>query len=753
MAQGGSLPAAPSRTPGLPENTTFYDFMGWNGIDTKPPRPGIEDDKSAWMDNLMPLGPHNLRALPDIGPIAYTAPTGRTIVDFDAYGLASKIVNNGPHFIIFLDDGSAIDYGIYTNATATLAPPGTFLPPPDSSIGVRQYGTNLLTIATEQSSNAFWTWDGAVLYAAGGVSPEIDILDGGRNYGSPPSVVPFGGSGGGATYTATVDGTGAVDTITTTGSGSGWSDTDPQKILLTFSGGGGPTSAYGTAVVVNGAITGITVIGGGSYTGIPSIVITDSTGSGAQALVSGMTPVDSTHSTITSISVIDCGSNYSSPTITATGTGGGLNAQATLDNGVINSFNLVQAGGPYLNAPEVFFLSATGSGAQATAILNSSGAITGLDFGKGVGNGFTGSGYSGQVIVGFNGGGVASATARLMPFGIYGHSIESYQGRIWVSAVSTGTKVFFTAPGSATNFSPGDGGGVFPATDSVLRYQWSALRQSNGFLYLVGDSSVNYVSGVTTSSAAPPITTFSNLNVDPQIGSPWTPSVEVYSRAVIIASDFGIHAIYGGAAQKISTPLDGIYDSGTIPANNPPSTAVAAIFGVHVLMVLMPIIDPFTGEARNALLMWDGKRWWTASQSLPLSRVRTMEWGSIIQAWANTNTQLFPLFQQASTLIPKTLRSKMWVRPGIHVEKKGMQLYALWQANTDTTLNFNIDNEHGQFGVTQGVFNKIAGNIGWGRSACPDNMGICIGFTMQSVAGDFQLIDTTILAQERRFRV
>ncbi|HSS23614.1 MAG TPA: hypothetical protein VLL82_04250 [Mycobacterium sp.] len=756
MAQGASLPAAPPQTPGLPLSQTFYDFAGWNGIDTKPPRPGIDDDKCAWCDNLMPLGTHNIRAMPDQGPAGYTAPGGRTIIWYEFYGLASMIVNNGPHAIVFLDDGSAQDYKIFApSAVTTLAPPGTFLPPAQTNPGVRQFGTDLLCISTEQSLNAYWVWDGATLFGAGSLGPEIDILDGGRDYTSLPTITPRGGSGTGAAFTSTIE-NGAVATVTATAAGSGYDiSQDPQKILLTFSGGGGPTTAWGIAAVVNGAVVGIQIQNGGSgFTAIPGISITDSTGSGAQAIVTGLSA-----GTITAITMVDCGANYTAPVIHTVGGGGtGLIATGTLDNGVINSVSISDPGGPYLNAPQVFFLSVTGSGASGTAIINSSGNVIGVDFGHGIGAGFTGTGYNtvGSVLVGFSGGGVASATVRLMPFGVSGHAIESYQGRIWVTTTPVKVKTFGTAPGSATNFTPGDGGFVFPATESVLKYEWSNLRHSNGFLYLAGDSSVNAISGVTT-SGAPATTTFSNQNIDPQIGSPWNPSVEVYSRAVIMANPFGIHAIYGGAVQKISTPLDGVFQTGqgNINPNLPPSAAIAEVFGVHVFMLLMPIIDPITGSPRNALLMWDGRRWWTASQNSQLAMVRTNEWGSTITAWGldTARTHLFPMFQTATTTRQVTLRSKLHTRPGIQFEKKAMQLYAYWQANTNTTLNFTIDADNTTGAVVQGPYTQTAGLIGWGRSRVPDNMGVGIGFTMTSNSGDFQLMDVSILAQERRLVV
>ena len=755
MAQGqqGSLPAAPPRTPGLPNNPLFYEFAGWEGIDTKPPRPGIDDSKVAWCDNLMPLGPHNLRAMPDRGPTAYTSPGGLTITHYDFFGLASTIVNNGPHAIVFLSDGSAADYAIFPNTTTTIAPAGTFAPPAGTIPGTRQYGTNYLLIATQQAFSAYWAYDGANLYGSGSVGPEITLLDTGRNYTSAPTVAAHGGSGSGSSYTATVA-NGQVTQVQPTSPGSGWTPGDPQLVFLTFSGGGGPATAFGQVGVNNGALTGIEITFGGSgFTSVPSIIITDATGTGAVAIVTGLAG-----GTITSIEVIDCGGNYTNPTISTSGGGGsGLVASGIITSGVLieNSVSITVPGGPYLEAPDVHFLSATGSGASGTAILDNTGAIHGVDFGKGLSHGFTGSGYTSPVYIYFSGGGVASATQRLMPFGVNGRSIESFNGRAWVTTTFQGTKTYGTAPGSAVNFSPGDGGFVFPATESDLKFQWSALRQSNGFLYLVGDSSVNYISGVNT-SGSPATTTFSNLNVDPQIGSPWPESVEVFSRAVMIANSFGIHAIYGGSVQKVSTPLDGVFGTGTINPNNLPHAAVAEIFGVHCFMLLMPITDPITGSPRNCLFLWDSKRWWTASQSTALSKVRTNEWGSVITAWGcdSGQTTLFPLFQNGTTsTIQKTLQAKLNTSPGIHIEKKAMQLYALWKSTTASTLGFTIDTDNASLPITQGTYVALANQQGWGRSAVPDNYGVASGFSMASTSSDFTLIDVLVLGMERRLKV
>ena len=108
----------------------------------------------------------------------------------------------------------------------------------------------------------------------------------------------------------------------------------------------------------------------------------------------------------------------------------------------------------------------------------------------------------------------------------------------------------------------------------ILSCGWGyhGLRQSNGFLLLVGDSSINYIGG-SRPRGTPPSTTFANQNVDPQIGTPWPDTLQVYSRALVFANSFGVFAMYGGAVQKVSTPIDNLYSQSRPPALPPPITA------------------------------------------------------------------------------------------------------------------------------------------------------------------------------------
>ena len=66
------VPAAPKRIPGFPENFDLTVFDGFKGLNTKPTRPGIEDQEMSWCDNWMPLGENNLRTMYDLDPFPFT---------------------------------------------------------------------------------------------------------------------------------------------------------------------------------------------------------------------------------------------------------------------------------------------------------------------------------------------------------------------------------------------------------------------------------------------------------------------------------------------------------------------------------------------------------------------------------------------------------------------------------------------------------------------------------------------------------
>jgi len=380
----------------------------------------------------------------------------------------------------------------------------------------------------------------------------------------------------------------------------------------------------------------------------------------------------------------------------------------------------------------------------------------------------------------FYGPGAAVPGFGTMPFAIGGTAIENYSGRVWIA---NGATITFSAPGSVTDFSSGNGGGNFTSSDSFLRTRFVQLKQTNGFLYLIADSSVNYISGVQT-SGSPPVTTFTNQNADPETGSPWPNTVDVFNRNILFANPFGVQISYGGAVTKISEMLDGIYN--TVPnfGNLIPSAAKAIIFGKKVWMFLLPIIDPISGLQVNKLLLWNGKLWWASQQDVALIFIQFQEIDSVLTAWGTDGTSIYPLFAQPSTGFQKIVQSRLWDGPGgYQFNKTANRFWALaaYYSFLSANLSVSIDTENPStdsenltlaLGPTQVVWtnnsnqivpwtNNSAQVVTWHTSGAafalssPQAIGITgalTGFTITTSAADMALISAMISDDIQSYR-
>lgn len=500
----------------------------FDGVNTYTTRPGVKDEQMWWCDNFLPIAERQLRTM--YGPTLTN--TFEQIIS--VFGFAN--IGSTPYCIIIHNDGSITAVNTTTLATQQIAPAGVIENPSTLNTAISQYGSEYILIVSEQT-DGYFIWDGTTFFLAGGISPVIDITNGGSGYTSAPTV--------------------------------------------SFTGGGG-TGAAATAVVEGGVVTEVVV--------------------------------------------------------TAPGTG-------------------------YTSTPTVVF-----------------------------------SGGGGGVSV--------AATASLMPTGIKGTDIETYQNRVWII---DGATIYFSAPGSLTNFTT-NGGGSVTSNDSFLRVRYVALVQTNGFLYLIADSSVSYISSVQT-GGTPSVTVFSQLNADPEVGSPWPSTVMTFGRSIVFANAFGAHINFGASVNKISDPMNGVFN--TVPnfAGFIPSAAKTIIFGIKVWMLLLPIIDPVTGQQENKLLIWNGKKWSAANQGINLLYVQHQEIDSVLTAWGTDGFNLYRLFDQPDITMTKTVQSKFWDQPvGYEAYKTvgrvwGMAQYYSFDA-ADVTVR--IDNENGSSSpVIFSAFNQI----------------------------------------------
>ncbi len=515
--------------------------------------------------------------------------------------------------------------------------------------------------------NTSGTVGNAYTLAASTATPSGATLTGGVN------------GGAGATFTGVVT-NGSLTSVKVTNPGSGY--TPQEDVILTITGGGSDNMASATPVIsTDSGIASVTVNNGGQgYSALVSV-----TPSGGGASVEATFSVVGSNGVITQVIVQNPGIGYTSvPSLLvadlasgAVGTGAVLTA--VLAAGQIGSVTVNTPGSGYVTAP---ILTVVGDGVGAVLQANiSASAVSSIDV-VNAGIGYTHAGIQ------FNGGNNgAAAVASLMPFGVSGTSVETYVSRVWVVNGRTGQE---SAPGDPTDFSAADGSDPFESNDSFLKVAYQKLIQSNGFLYILGDSSMNYISGVST-SGNPAITTFNNLNVDPQIGTPWPDTVQAFGRDIVFANSIGVYVSYGGSVTKVSDALDGIY--ATVPESSwtpsfKPSAAVMTIFGIQVYILLMQVIDQVTEAQVTKCLMWDGKKWWTSPQTgLTIGFAATQEINSVLTAYCSpegvTIKPMFTTPTKADTMT-KYLYSKLWDNGGVFTTKVVRQVYAIMQANANS---------------------------------------------------------------------
>ena len=566
-----------------------------------------------------------------------------------------------------------------TGVATRIAPDGTIRTPLRSNVGISQWGSQYVIIVANQT-NGYFVWDGALLYQAGSLAPTIVLTNVGSGYNAQPVITATGGLGSGATFIATITSSGQVSEVTMLNPGMGYLASDAPSLVFTggnVAGSGGTLTAGLTYVTSGsgGSITATWVYQGSGNLYIPVLNIAAGGSGYSNLATASFTPFT------TGVNGWDFGSP--APTILIALTSGAITNVALqpnsanpnayfLNNGsavfptiviadpgyyTVSSVTITAAGSGY--GPSVMVAASGGGTPQAQAIVTpviSGGSIVNTNI---VNGGIYGSNTPPTLTV-TDTKTNAAATISLMPYAIQGNAVETYSGHVWVA---NGAAITFSAPGSISDFATSDGGGNLTSVDSFLRVGYVELIQSNGFLYLIADLSVNYISGVQT-SGTPPTTTFTNQNADPEVGTPYAATVDVFSRNIVFANAFGAHVSYGAAVTKISEMLDGVYN--TVPnfGGINLSACKAIVFGRKVWVLLLPVMDPISGNQTTKLFIWDSKKWVSTVQDIGLTYIQHQEIASIITAWGTDGHAVYPLFAQPSGNFTKTVQSRLWDTPG-----------------------------------------------------------------------------------------
>lgn len=659
------------------------------------------DDKEFWyIENFLKTGDFCLRTLWDRGPNLYTS-FGPTLIYYYFYNIG--ITN---YVAVFFSDGTAVQVNSSTGAPVTISSvANTFY---DIGLSTQipiaaSWGSTYLLIANNFSPNNYWVWDGTNLYTSGSLSPLITITDGGANYSSQPTITAYGGSGSGVTFSATLT-NGSVTAVNILTPGTGYNVNDQVQLL--FTGGGTDSGIELIAVLGSSQVGGVSIVSPGSGYSPGTYALGFSGGGGSAA---AGTYTVSAGGTVVSTNITDGGSGYTStPTVTfPSGGGTGASGVVSLSAGGVASVSVVNGGTNLTGTPTLIFVGGGGTGATATAVL-SGGSIASVTVTA------PGSNYTSVPAVvaqtGLNN--AAAADLTLMPFGISGSSMENYQQHVWLghpnsnsASVQNGGVYNVSAPGSFTDFATSDGGLQFTNSDSFLRYQYVNFKQSNGYLYAFGDSSISVISNVQT-TGSPSVTTFNYQNSDLQTGVAWRDSLVPYSRTILFGNPFGVFGLYGGAVSKISKKMDNIFQNAVFPTAGgiTPTSAVANIYNSKVFLMNMTITDPFTQQTRTAMVSWDESNWFVSSQTSNLTFISTQEVNSDMQAWGTDGTNLFPLFFTPSTSLSKKLSTKFYGQNNMLIQKEALGVYVQGQdlstGQKGISINsLTVDAEHGSYDV------------------------------------------------------
>jgi len=230
-------------------------------------------------------------------------------------------------------------------------------------------------------------------------------------------------------------------------------------------------------------------------------------------------------------------------------------------------------------------------------------------------------------------------------------------GRVWIV---NGRLLSFSGADmyDATAWTVANGSGAQALTDPTLRNAVTRLLAANGYLYIVGPSSVAVISDVYVPSGAnPPTPLYSNLSVQSIIGSDQPFSFFAFNRMVMFANRYGAWAMSGVQAQRISEDIDNTWkyvdfnqqiSAGQVVSNN----ILCAAF------LIKRLNDPVFGS-NQVLAMYSDEKWWFANYGT-VSFIVSAIAGNIPSIFGFITNKLYKLFSDYTTAPATTSMTPLW---------------------------------------------------------------------------------------------
>lgn len=233
-----------------------------------------------------------------------------------------------------------------------------------------------------------------------------------------------------------------------------------------------------------------------------------------------------------------------------------------------------------------------------------------------------------------------------------GTLIATYSGRVWICTGTTPSRTI--AYSDVTDYTDFTGaGGSTTITDETLISSIQQFMVANNFLYFFGVDSVNVIADVQVVGG---VTQFSNTNLVANSGSNFPQSVIAYFRSIWYMDNSGIYALYGAVPRKVSDALDGIFRR--INFDNPVTAGTVTLYNKLCICYNVTYDDPVEGE-RQIMLIYFGKKWFVASQSVEVNGIATSH-GGADELFGTLGSDVYQVFSDMEAEIDQTIQSRLW---------------------------------------------------------------------------------------------
>lgn len=249
-----------------------------------------------------------------------------------------------------------------------------------------------------------------------------------------------------------------------------------------------------------------------------------------------------------------------------------------------------------------------------------------------------------------------------------GTDVQVFEGRAWL--VTATRTISFSSPNTFNDFNAANGAGAFVLSDSAFPGKIIRLLSALEQLWITGPGAVDAISNVTTSGAAPAVTTFSVVNVVSNVGTVFPAGVNSFLRTFLFPTHYGTYAIVGATPQKLSDKLDNLWSALLLPGQTGSlpdfPTAVGSVYSIFMWMGLCKLTDPLTGVVRTMLICFASGKWFLATQGNLVWITGVILNDGSNSFWGTDGTNIYQLFGDEISLTPLSISvpwkcvTKLW---------------------------------------------------------------------------------------------